>query len=568
MSAVSERQATQVVSKPLWETAVEAMPLALCVFDSARNLLGANERFYKLYGLSQLNYPPGTPAQTVFDAIATLSALASEQSMQLSSAQRQQTTQTRDIRLADGRIIEIATSNSGDGTLTTLHQDVTLSRRAADEVQTLALMDVLTGLYNRMAFRRALEDALTFVARDEVAVILIDLDEFKAVNDTLGHPVGDALLVDVSKRLKACLRPQDIIARLGGDEFAVIQRGSSQPDTAVNVGKRIVEALSQPFTIQGHSVNIGASIGVAAAPFDSENADELIKFADLALYRAKDEGRNTLRCYEPAMDVRMRARRQLEIDLREAIEQKQFELHYQPLIDLRTGDPIAFEALIRWNHPDRRQVPPSEFIALAEECGLIVQIGEWVILEACKDAAQWPGNIAVSVNISPIQFKSRGLVHTVVSALSQSGLDASRLELEITESVLMNDTQQTLSILNQLKGFGVQIVMDDFGTGYSSLGYLRKFPFNKIKIDRSFIQNLGHSKDALAIVRAVQGLSSSLGMKTTVEGVETLEQLAIVTAEGCEEAQGYLISKPRPVADIKSVIEDITRNSVTKSRLQ
>ena len=391
-----------------------------------------------------------------------------------------------------------------------------------------------------------MDTALSRVARGEsVAVLCLDLDHFKSVNDTLGHPIGDSLLQAVAARIRACVRPTDTVARLGGDEFAIVQVSAAQPTGATALAARLIEQIGEPFEIEGHQVVIGASVGIAVAPDDGSDPDCLLKNADMALYRAKEDGRGTYRFFEPAMDAKMQARRALELDLRKALVLGEFELFYQPLVRLDTDRVSGFEALLRWRHPQRGLVPPGEFIPLAEEIGLIGPIGAWVLKQACAEATRWPDHLKVAVNLSPVQFKNGTVVLDVVSALSASGLDPRQLELEITEAVLLQDTETTVATLTELRNLGVRISMDDFGTGYSSLGYLQKFPFDKIKIDRSFIRDLADRPDAIAIIRAVTGLGSSLGMSTTAEGVETEAQLRQLREEGCTEVQGYLFSEPK-----------------------
>jgi diguanylate cyclase (GGDEF)-like protein len=395
-----------------------------------------------------------------------------------------------------------------------------------------------------VSFRDDMQKATVDLRDKTVAVLCLDLDYFKNVNDTLGHPVGDSLLKAAAERLRACLRPSDKVARLGGDEFAVVQSGVDQPAGATALASRLIKELAEPFTVEGHQVVIGTSLGISLAPADGRDPDLLLKNADMALYRAKEDGRGTYRFFEPNMDARMQARRTLELDMRKALVIGEFLLNYQPLVDVKTGEINSCEALLRWRHPARGMIPPAEFIPLAEEIGFINQLGLWVLNKACADAQTWPVHIKLSVNLSVVQFKSGTLVSDVVNALTVSGLAANRLELEITESVLLNDTDATLAILNQLHDLGVHISMDDFGTGYSSLGYLRKFPFDKIKIDQSFIRDLARNPESIAIVRAVAGLANTLGIATTAEGVETEAQLQQVTREGCTEAQGYLFSRP------------------------
>ena len=429
---------------------------------------------------------------------------------------------------------------------------------AAGETQLrhLALHDPVCGLPNRIHFGERLESVIDRVRRGgpSAAVFYIDLDHFKDVNDTLGHHIGDELILNVTQRLSRVMRGDDLVARLGGDEFAVIQMNIGHPGEAGDLAARLIAALSASYDIQRHEVVIGASIGIALAPGDGNAADALLRNADMALYRAKADGRGTSHFFEPDMDRRIQARRILELDLRKAFANGEFDLHYQPLVNLHADRVSGFEALLRWHHPERGMVLPGEFIALAEEIGLIGPLGEWVLRRACTDAAGWPGDLKVAVNLSPAQFRSRGVVQAVLSALAHSGLPPYRLELEITESVLLGETEANLAILHQLREIGARISMDDFGTGYSSLSYLRSFPFDKIKIDRSFVRDLAERPDCMAIIRAVAGLGASLGISTTAEGVETREQLERLRAEGCTEAQGFLFSPPRPAADILSLL--------------
>ena len=423
-------------------------------------------------------------------------------------------------------------------------QDQTIERlRAEAQITHMALHDELTGLPNRSLFQAELDKALER-NRESLAVFCLDLDRFKAVNDTLGHPVGDALLKIVGERLRACATSDMVVARLGGDEFAAIQFGQ-QPVAAQMLAEQMIARLGEPYDVLGYQIVISASAGVAVAKSDGSTAEELLRSADLALYRSKNAGRGTHCFFEKSMDAQMQARRRLELDLRRALIDDELELYYQPLVDLEDIKICGFEALLRWHHPERGMVPPDEFIPLAEETGEIDAIGAWVLKTACKEASTWPKDVKVAVNLSPVQFRGSLALH-VASALASSGLAPNRLELEITETVMLHDTDAALKILHDLRTLGVRISMDDFGTGYSSLSYLRKFPFDKIKIDQSFVRDLCTTEDAGAIIKAVMGLSSGLGMATTAEGVETKEQLLHLRRQGCNEAQGYLISPPRP----------------------
>jgi diguanylate cyclase (GGDEF)-like protein len=384
-------------------------------------------------------------------------------------------------------------------------------------------------------------------------VLCLDLDYFKGVNDTLGHPVGDELLKVVADRLRSCVREIDTIARLGGDEFAIIMTALRQPTDAAALAKRVRDAIAQPYLIEGHQIVVDISIGISIAPIDAIEPDQLLKNADMALYGAKADGRGTFRFFEAEMDARMQARRALEMDLRKALQDEEFELYYQPLVNLQTNEITAYEALLRWHHPARGLVSPAEFIPVAEETGLIIPLGEWVLRKACHQTVNWPDHVKVAVNLSPAQLKNRNVVRTVKKALEDSGMAGNRLQLEITESVLMQNTFATLATLHELRKLGIQIAMNDFGTGYSSLSYLRSFPFDKIKIDRSFIEDLSNGAEPLAIVNAVAGLAKCLNMVSTAEGVETQQQLEQLQSVGCTEMQGYLFSRARPASEIEEM---------------
>jgi diguanylate cyclase (GGDEF)-like protein len=464
----------------------------------------------------------------------------------------------REAELSDGHIVSIIHQPMVGGGWIATHEDITERRRAAQRIHHMARHDALTDLPNRSLFREHVEEALKRLARaEQTAVHCLDLDGFKSVNDTLGHHVGDTLLKEVAGRLRAAVREVDSVARLGGDEFAVVQVGAMQPEGATFLAQRIIEALTAPFQVDGHQVVIGTSIGIAIAPTDGDSADTLLKNGDMALYRAKKDGRGTCRFFEQEMDSRMQTRRALKLDLRRALLHSEFDLYYQPVVNLATLEVTGMEALLRWKHPERGIVTPAEFIPLAEEIGLIIPLGEWILRKACSDAVTWDHDIKVAVNISPAQFRGAKLLEAVITALAVSKLPPSRLELEVTEGVLLVDTDATLSLLHQLRALGVGIAMDDFGTGYSSLSYLRQFPFNKIKIDSSFIRGSSDEASSLAIIRAVTGLSASLGMVTTAEGVETNEQLDRVRAEGCTEVQGFLFSAARPAAEVSVLIKTL-----------
>jgi diguanylate cyclase (GGDEF)-like protein/PAS domain S-box-containing protein len=436
-------------------------------------------------------------------------------------------------------------------------EDVTARKQSEARIARLAHYDALTGLPNRVFFREQLDQALKRVRRGEkLAVLFLDLDKFKEVNDTLGHQGGDELLKTVSGRLQSCVRETDIVARLGGDEFAIVQTDVPDATAVIDLAERIHGVLRQFCELAGNRFSMDASIGVAMAPQDGTEADQLLKNADLAMYGAKADGRATYRFFEPNMDAAMKARRALEFDLRQAIMCGEFELHYQPLVNIRDKRIAGCEALMRWRHPKRGMVPPSEFIPVAEDAGIVNQLGEWALRTACTEAVHWRDDIIVTVNVSSVQFKNDSLVQLVMDALSESGLPSRRLELEITESVLLHDNETTMRVLHQLKKLGVRISMDDFGTGYSSLNYLRRFPFDKVKIDRSFIEHIAGDASSLAIVQAVISIAKSRDIATTAEGVETQEQLELLRALGCTEMQGFLFSKPKPAAELIRMLSD------------
>jgi diguanylate cyclase (GGDEF)-like protein len=544
------------------KVAIDNMSQGLCMFGPDRRLIISNTRYADLYRISREKVVPG---MTLDEILSTRIAAgnvpvigeARLRARLAEIAERGEAKETL-VEQEDGRVFMLGYVPLQDGGWVATHQDITDRRLAEEKIAFMGRHDSLTRLPNRFTFRDQIEQALTLLDEGEnLAILCLDLDRFKSVNDTLGHNIGDLLLCEIARRLKECVRESDMVARLSGDEFAVVQRNAVQPAAATALARRIVEAVGAPCDLDGHQVVVGASVGIAIAPGDGAAAEKLMKNADLALYRAKADGRATYRFFEPEMDARMQARRALESDLRSAIATHEFELHYQAIVNLATGNIGGFEALLRWHHPGRGLVPPADFISVAEETGLIVPIGEWVIRDACFEAAGWPVPAKVAVNLSPVQLRSPGLVASVTAALEESGLAPNRLEIEITETVLLQDSEATLATLHQLRNLGTHISMDDFGTGYSSLSYLRKFPFDKIKIDRSFVRDLAKHDDSLAIVRAVAALGKSLGIATTAEGVETAEQLERVRNEGCTEVQGFFFGQARPAADVLRLLSDI-----------
>jgi diguanylate cyclase (GGDEF)-like protein len=541
-----------------FNVALANMPHGLCMFDPHKRLVVCNARYTEMYGLAEHLTCPGTPLLDILQfrgGAGNAPVHLDTYTKQHEELARRTDTTAFNCELQDGRTIRISHRPMSDGGYVAAHEDITEIVRVEAQISYMAHHDALTDLPNRVLFKKKLEEALTRGHRDSrLAVLYLDLDQFKAVNDTLGHPTGDALLQAVAERLRGCIRDADTVARFGGDEFAIVQVGTGQPYHTTELAQRIIEKLSAPYDLDGHHVVIGASVGIALAPHDGIDPDHLLKAADMALYRAKADRRGTFRYFEPDMDAKMQARRVLELDLRKALLNDEFEVHYQPLINIAEDRVSCFEALLRWNHPLRGQLLPDDFISLAEEIGLIRQIGVWVLRQAAMDATEWPDDVSLAVNLSSAQFKDLGLVQDVVAALEASGLPATRLELEITETMMLHDTRNTLAILHKLRELGVRISMDDFGTGYSSLSYLRKFPFDKIKIDRSFIGDLPGGSDAVAIIKAISGLGISLGMTTTAEGVENRAQLDKLRLEGCTEVQGYLFSPARPASQLANLL--------------
>ncbi|HEX5126644.1 MAG TPA: EAL domain-containing protein [Rhodocyclaceae bacterium] len=552
-SELKQREAELRLQNMRFNAALENMPQGLCMFDHDKRLVVSNVQYAKIYGLDPEELKIGTPLRTILERrVATgQSPENSHKYIEQRLVEVEKSAHVTVNELKDGRFIEVKHRPLTDGGWVAIHDDVTVQKRSEERISHMAHHDALTDLPNRLMLREQLDLHMHAVRHGaSLAVLCLDLDLFKRVNDTLGHPVGDALLCAIGRRLRECVRESDVVARLGGDEFAIIQAGVPQPISASVLAQRLVDEMAKPFVADGHEIVIGTSIGISVAPNDGIDPDFLLKCADMALYRAKENGRNAFSFFESGMDAIMHERRALEIDIRKAFAADEFELFYQPLVNLERNTISGFEALLRWNHPTRGLVSPAKFIPLAEETGLIVPLGEWVLRQACVEAAKWPSDLKVAINLSPVQFRSKSLVPVVMSAIANAGISSTRVELEITEAILLHNNEATLSTLHQMRDLGVHISMDDFGTGYSSLSYLRSFPFDKIKIDRSFVQGLEKNKDAIAIIHAVSELGTSLGMTTTVEGIETKEQLELVRAEGCTEVQGYLFSKPLRTGDI------------------
>ena len=540
-----------------FDTALNNMPHGLCMFDADRVVVVSNRRLTELLNVGNDIASKRLSARGfVFDCVrggALPDGEAERIALEFETRLAGLVEGELFIDTTQGRILALSFHPMDGGGSVVLFEDITDRKMAEAKINQLARYDSLTGLPNRAFFRDQMDVALTLLRRrGPSAIHFIDLDEFKEVNDTLGHPCGDELLCAVADRLRGLVRSSDLVTRFGGDEFVVLQYPLGQQREAGALAERIVEVLREPYEVSGHEVVIGASIGIALAPRDGTDADLLLKNADMALYRAKSDGRGAWRFFEQGMDVKAQARRSLQLDLRNALANDELKVFYQPLLNLRTGRISTCEALLRWPHPERGMVSPADFIPVAEEMGLIMEIGERVLKQACRECADWPDHVRVAVNLSPIQFRRGNVVKTVREALEASGLPADRLELEITESIFLNDTNLTRIWLDELRELGVRISLDDFGTGYSSLSYFHTYPLNKVKIDRSFLQGVGASNRPLNLLHGVARLSAELGMSVVVEGVETEEQLALVASEpSVEEVQGFLFGKAVPNAAIR-----------------
>jgi diguanylate cyclase (GGDEF)-like protein len=547
------------------DAAVNNISQGLCMFDAKGRLVICNAPYARIYQLPEHLLKPGTMLEDILSYLFDHGMSSGSNREEYIRWRREVIARNeygKNVHELYGRTILMQHHPMKDGGWVSTHEDITEQKQQEERIQFLARHDGLTELANRERFVEELATAEAAISRGEKAAVLyIDLDYFKGVNDTYGHAVGDRVLKQASARLWGTTRDTDLLARLGADEFALLLRPIERPADAAAIGERIIKAMSAPFNIEGQQIQIGASVGIAIAPDDGDSADALMKNADTALYRAKNEGRATFHFFERGMDQSIRRRRELEAGLRQAAARGELRLEYQPLIGLKENRVTCLEALLRWDPAEHGSISPAEFIPVAEETGLIVAIGEWVLREACSTAARWATAPRVAVNLSPVQFKKGKVYDTVVSALSESGLPPSRLELEITESLLLADNEPTLQTLHRLRTLGVRISLDDFGTGYSSLSYLRSFPFDKIKIDRSFMRDLGRGADSLAIVKAVIGLGHSLGMSVTAEGVETEEQLEAVRQQGCNEVQGFLFSPPLRPNAVNGLLAAQIRNS-------
>ena len=531
------------------DIALDNMSQGLVMFDAAGRLVVSNDRYRQIYNLPSDLVKPGCSVLDLLKyraAIGTFTGNPDEYVRDLLATIAQGKTASQEVVTSHDRIVSVVNKPIPNGGWVATHEDVTVEKRAEERITYAAKVDALTGLPNRRAFCEQLEQALQRARRGErLALLYFDLDHLKRVNDTLGHPIGDKLLKAVAQRLCGCIRSIDLIARLSGDEFAIIQASIDQTAEVTALAMRVRETIHEPFVLDGHQVIVDVSIGISIAPNDATELDELLKAADIALYEAKNTGRGTYCYYELEMNARIQARSKLERDLQNALAKGEFELFYQPVVNLEDYTIGSFEALLRWRHPERGLVYPTEFIPIAEEMGLIIPLGEWVVRTACAEAATWPDNINVAVNISSVQLTNKNLVNVIINAIASARIPAGKLTIEITETVLLRNTDANLATLNQLHDLGVRLSMDDFGTGYSSLGYLLSFPFSKIKIDRSFIVGLPEKNESRAIVRAIADLAANLSMRVVAEGVETEKQLEQVQLLGCTEIQGYLFSAPR-----------------------
>ncbi len=547
--------------------AVNNIPQGLVLYDASARIIICNQRYIEMFGLSPEVVKQGCTMQRLishrketgsFDGDVDEFCNAIIRNVSLGKSTRQLT------EAPGGRAIEIVNQPlKGGGWVATI-EDITLRTRADEKIAHMAHYDALTDLSNRVLFRERLEQALKAIRPGEqLAVMYVDIDEFKSINDALGHAIGDELLKGVADRLRGCLKDTDVAARLGGDEFAVIQTAIKSQSETSHLVECIYAAIREPFECTGHLITTDASIGIALAPGDGLDLDQLLKNADLALYGAKGDGRRTYRFFEAGMDARAKARRSLELELRQAINDGSLEAYYQPVVTLDHGKVSCCEALLRWRHPERGMISPAEFIPIAEETGLINQLGHWVLHTACAEAVNWPDDIRVAVNVSPVQFKSQTLALNVAAALAASGLAASRLELEITEAVLIRDDEMALEVLHQLRALGVRIALDDFGTGYSSLSYLQRFPFDKIKIDRSFVRDIASAVASSSIVEAVVNIAAASNMTTTAEGVETEQQRELLRVLGCTEMQGYLFSPAIPAVEIRQLLRSHRSRAVS-----
>jgi len=554
------------------DTAIDNMTQGLLMFDSSQRLVVANQRYIEMFGVSTDVVKPGCTIRELLMHRKEIGSFIGDVDKYCSDLF---------YKLAQGKIFETILDTADGGSIQVLYrplprggwvttlEDISERRRVEQRIMHLAHYDPLTDLPNRALFHEKLKRELDSIEADQqLAVFYIDIDEFKSVNDSLGHLIGDELLKAVAASLSRCAGPGDFVARLGGDEFAIVQTAVKTQDDVTDLVARVFDAIRMPYECLGHQVSTDASIGIALAPQHGVDLEQILKNADLAMYAAKSAGRRTYRFFEPDMDAQVRARRILEMDLRQAIAYGGLEVYYQPCVSIHDNRITGCEALLRWRHSERGMISPAEFIPIAEDTGLIDQIGEWVLATACAEAATWPDDIKLAVNVSPVQFRSGTLALKIVAALAASGLAANRLELEITEAVLIRDDEAALDILHQLRAIGVRIALDDFGTGYSSLSYLQRFPFDKIKIDRCFVNDIADPDGSSCIVQAVVNIAAARHMTTTAEGVETQQQLELLRALGCAEMQGYLFSPAKPAAEIKQLFQRERAPAAARERRQ
>ncbi|WP_024514224.1 EAL domain-containing protein [Bradyrhizobium sp. Tv2a-2] len=545
------------VEKQRLDSAINNMTQGLLLFDANERLIVCNRGYIDMYGLSPDVVKPGCKFRDLLLHRQETGSFTGDIDAYCDAViENTHRSHCSIVETSDGRLVEIRNVPVASGGWLATHEDVTERIKAEERIAHLAHYDALTDLPNRVLMRGHLQRRVAELADGKpFSIFYIDVDEFKTVNDTLGHEAGDELLRQVAARLRSCVGAHDLVARLGGDEFAIIKAGTRERDALTALADEIMLKLQAPVACKGQELPIDASIGIAIAPDHGASIEDLLKNADLAMYAAKSDGRRTYRFFTPELDARLRTRRQMELDLREALARGHFDIHYQPLVDLVTDTVTGCEALLRWRHPERGMISPAEFIPVAEETGLINEIGEWVLRRACAEAASWPAHVTLAVNVSPVQFKSKTLALRVATALESSGLAPNRLEIEVTEAVLIRDDDEALTILHQLRDLGVRIALDDFGTGYSSLSYLRRFPFDKIKIDRSFVKDISDADGSSTIVQAVVTMASACQMSTTAEGVETEAQREILRQLGCSQMQGFLFSPAVPAAKLQPLLE-------------